>query len=48
LIDEYRMYLHPYVVGQGKRYFAGPRPPLRLVATDRIDESVMRLRYVPA
>lgn len=34
LIDEYRIYLHPVVVGQGKRYFAGPRPPLKLVAHD--------------
>ena len=29
LIDEYRIYLHPYVLGHGKPYFAGPRPPLR-------------------
>lgn len=48
LIDEYRIYLHPVVLGQGKPYFAGPRPPLRLVAHDRMDEQVIRLRYVPA
>lgn len=48
LIDEYRLYLHPVVLGRGKPYFAGPRPPLRLVAHDRIDESVIRLSYVPA
>ncbi len=48
LIDEYRIYLHPVVIGQGKPYFAGPRPPLRLIAHDRIDEDVLRLRYVPA
>ena len=48
LIDEYRIYLHPVVLGHGKPYFAGPRPPLRLVASDRIDESVLRLTYVPA
>jgi dihydrofolate reductase len=48
LIDEYRIYLHPVVLGQGKPYFAGPRPPLRLIAHDRIGEDVLRLRYVPA
>jgi len=48
LIDEYRIYLHPVVLGHGKPYFAGPRPPLRLVAHDRIVEDVIRLTYVPA
>lgn len=48
LIDEYRIYLHPVVVGQGKPYFAGPRPPLRLVGSDRMGEDVIRLTYVPA
>ena len=48
LIDEYRIYLHPAVIGRGKRYFAGPRPPLRLVAHDRIGDDVIRLKYVPA
>lgn len=48
LIDEYRIYLHPVVLGHGQPFFAGPRPPLRLVAHDRIDESVIRLTYVPA
>lgn len=47
LIDEYRIYLHPVVLGQGKPYFTGPRPPLRLVAHDRIDEDVIRLTYIP-
>jgi dihydrofolate reductase len=47
LIDEYRIYLHPVVVGSGKPYFAGPRPPLRLMAHDRIAEDVIRLIYVP-
>lgn len=48
LIDEYRIYLHPVVLGQGAPYFAGPRPPLRLVSHDRIGEDVIRLAYVPA
>ena len=48
LIDEYRIYLHPIVLGRGKPYFAGPQPPLRLVANDQIDEDVIRLTYVPA
>jgi dihydrofolate reductase len=48
LIDEYRIYLHPVVLGRGTSYFAGPRPPLRLIAHDRIGEDVLRLSYVPA
>ena len=48
LIDEYRIYLHPVVLGQGTPYFAGPRPPLKLTSHDRIDEDVVRLTYVPA
>jgi len=48
LIDEYRIYLHPVVLGSGKPYFAGPRPPLRLLTSDRIGEDVIRLTYGPA
>jgi dihydrofolate reductase len=48
LIDEYRLYLHPIVLGRGKPFFAGARPPLRLVASDRIGEDVISLTYVPA
>jgi dihydrofolate reductase len=48
LIDEYRMYLHPLVLGHGAPYFAGPRPPLRLVSHDRMDGDVLRLSYVPS
>jgi dihydrofolate reductase len=48
LIDEYRLYLHPVVLGQGTPFFAGPTPPLRLVAHDRIGGEAIRLAYVPA
>lgn len=48
LIDEYRLYLHPIVLGTGTPFFAAARPPLRLVASDRIGEHVIRLTYVPA
>ena len=48
LIDEYRIYLHPVVIGHGKPYFAGPRPPLRLLTHDRMSDDVIRLTYAPA
>ena len=47
LVDEYRLYVHPVVLGHGKPFFAGPRPPLRLVASDRIGADAIRLTYVP-
>ncbi|MBK9123976.1 MAG: dihydrofolate reductase family protein [Chloroflexi bacterium] len=48
LIDEYRIYLHPVVLGSGTPYFAGPRPPLRLLSYDQMDDDVLRLAYVRA
>ena len=48
LIDEYRLYLRPVVLGGGTPFFAGPRPPLHLVASDLIAEDLIRLTYVPA
>lgn len=48
LIDEYRLYIHPTVLGGGKPFFAGPRSPLRFVSSDRIGEHVVRLTYAPA
>jgi dihydrofolate reductase len=48
LIDEYQLYFQPVVLGHGKPFFAGPRPPLRFVASDLIGDDVIRLTYVPA
>lgn len=48
LIDEYGIYLHPIVLGGGTPFFMGARPPLRLTASERIDDDVIRLTYVPA
>jgi dihydrofolate reductase len=48
LLDEYQIYLHPVVIGSGKPYFAGARPPLHLVGCDRFGDDVVRLTYVPA
>ena len=48
LVDEYRLYFHPVVLGRGKPFFAGPRPPLRLVSADPVGEDTIRLTYVPA
>jgi dihydrofolate reductase len=47
LIDEYRLYLRPVVLGGGEPFFAGPRPPLHLVASDLIADDMIRLTYVP-
>ena len=47
LIDEYQIYLHPVVLGHGKPFFAEARPPLRLLSSERIGESAIRLIYVP-
>lgn len=47
LIDEYRIYLHPVVLGSGTPFFTEPRPPLRLSGSERVDENVIQLRYLP-
>jgi dihydrofolate reductase len=48
LIDEYRLYLRPVVLGGGKPFFARARPPLRLIAADLMGDDTVRLTYVPA
>ena len=48
LIDEYRLFFRPFVLGRGKPYFARARPPLRLIATHPVGEDAVRLTYVPA
>ena len=47
LIDGYRIYLHPVVLGQGTPYFAGPLPPLRLAGSEHMGDDVIKLSYVP-
>jgi len=48
LIDEYHLVLRPFVLGQGKPFFHGARPPLRLVSVARLDDDTLHLAYVPA
>ena len=48
LIDEYRLYFRPVVLGGGAPFFVGPRPPLRLGAHDLISADALRLTSVPA
>ncbi len=47
LIDEYRLYIHPVVLGGGTPFFASPPPPLRLASCELIEDTP-RLTYVPA
>lgn len=47
LIDEYRLYYRPVVLGNGAPFFVGSPPPLRLVAHERFGEDAVRLTYIP-
>lgn len=48
LIDQYQVYLHPVVVGDGPRLFTATPPPLRLVGHEAVGDEVVRLTYEPA
>jgi dihydrofolate reductase len=50
LVDEYRLFLHPLLLGSGKRLFREhPQPqPLRLVSATTTSSGVLLLTYEPA
>ena len=49
LIDEYRLYMHPMVLGGGKPYFqAGLSLTLKPLGTQTLPQGVTLLRYAPA
>lgn len=50
LVDEYRLMIHPIVMGKGKRLFRGDGPPkkLRLVDSKTTTTGVLILAYAPA
>lgn len=45
LMDEYRLVYHALALGHGRPLFLGPRPPMRLTASDRIGDSAICLTY---
>jgi dihydrofolate reductase len=50
LIDEYRIWVHPFVIGGGKRLFTDGGQPakLRLADTKTLSSGVVVLTYTPA
>jgi dihydrofolate reductase len=46
LMDEYRLLYHPVALGQGRPLFLGPRPPMRLAASDRVGDNAICLTYM--
>ena len=50
LIDEFRVVVHPVILGAGLRFFPGLEAPvgLRLIETRRFASGAMYLGYVPA
>lgn len=45
LVDEYRLFLFPIVVGHGARLFTSTTPPLRLLEARPFDSGAVLLRY---
>ena len=49
LIDEYRLYMHPIVLGGGKPYFqSGLSLTLKPLGTESLTQGVTLLRFAPA
>ncbi len=48
VVDAWQLYLQPVALGHGRPLFAGPRPPMRLLAHELVAEDVIRLTYAPA
>ncbi len=47
LIDEYRIYQHPQVLGGGKPFFAEETPRLSLLDVEMLPDDTVLLRYQP-
>lgn len=45
VLDEYHVYIRPVVLGEGKPYFAGTRPKLRLISSERAGEDAVLVKY---